>query len=273
VLKFPKPRPGIEALLRAALLREMWIAEHVRSPFVTESFEPPAGRRTCLYGVMPFYEGETLERRLARKPPVTLAAGLDIAIKLTKGIAALHRAGIIHRDIKPENIMLEAGGGLKLIDLGVARLRQIDEGESLEVPGTRSFMAPELFTGTAADESSDIFALGVTLYRMFSGGAYPYGEVEPFVQPRFGRPVPLAKVRPDLPAWLERALSRAIATERRERYTDAIELAFELEHGSLRAVPQAIEPPSLYERNPVRFWQVVSAVLFIALLIAAAHLS
>jgi serine/threonine protein phosphatase PrpC len=273
VLKFPKPRPGIEALLRAALLREMWIAEHVRSPFVTESFEPPAGRRTCLYGVMPFYEGETLERRLARKPPVTLAAGLDIAIKLTKGIAALHRAGIIHRDIKPENIMLEAGGGLKLIDLGVARLRQIDEGESLEVPGTRSFMAPELFTGTAADESSDIFALGVTLYRMFSGGAYPYGEVEPFVQPRFGRPVPLAKVRPDLPAWLERALSRAIATERRERYTDAIELAFELEHGSLRAVPQAIEPPSLYERNPVRFWQVVSALLFIALLIAAAHLS
>jgi hypothetical protein len=85
--------------------------------------------------------------------------------------------------------------------------------------------------------------------------------------------VPLAKVRPDLPAWLERALSRAIATERRERYTDAIELAFELEHGSLRAVPQAIEPPSLYERNPVRFWQVVSALLFIALLIAAAHLS
>jgi len=272
VLKFPKPRPGIEALLRAAMLREMWIAEHVRSPFVTESFEPPAGRRTCLYGVLPFYEGETLERRLARRPPVTLAAGLDIAIKLTKGIAALHRAGIIHRDVKPENIMLEAGGGLKLIDLGVARLRQLDEGESLEVPGTRSFMAPELFTGTAADESSDIFALGVTLYRMFSGGAYPYGEVEPFVQPRFGRPVPLAKVRPDLPAWLDRALSRAIATERRERYTDAIELAFELEHGSLRAVPLAIERPSLYERNPTRFWQVVAALLFVALLIALAHI-
>jgi len=272
VLKFPKPRPGIEPLLRAAMLREMWIAEHVRSPFVTESLEPPAERRTCLYGVLPFYEGETLEQRLARRPPMPLAAGLDIAIKLTKAIAALHRAGIIHRDVKPENVMLEANGGLKLIDLGVARLRQFDEGESLEVPGTRSYMAPELFTGMPADESTDIFALGVTLYRMFTGGAYPYGEVEPFVQPRFGRAVSLSKARPDLPAWLDRALSRAVATERRERHADAIELAFELEHGSVRAVPELVEPPSLYDRNPVRFWQVVSILLFVVLLIALAHL-
>jgi serine/threonine protein phosphatase PrpC len=271
VLKFPKPRPGIEPLLRAALLREMWIATHVKSPFVTESLEPPAERRTCLYGVLPFYEGETLEHRLARRPQVSLAAGLEIAIKLTKAIASLHRAGIIHRDIKPENIMLEQGGGLKLIDLGVARLRQFDEGESFEVPGTRSYMAPELFTGTQADESSDIFALGVTIYRMFGGGAYPYGEVEAFSQPRLGRAVALAKVRPDLPAWLDRALARAISVERRERYADAIEFAFELEHGSLRAVPHAVERPSLYERNPIRFWQVVSTLLFVALLVALAN--
>ena len=271
VLKFPKPRAGIEPLLRAALVREMWITGHVRSPYVTESLEPPAERRTCLYGVLPFYEGETLERRLARRPPMPLAAGLDIAIKLTKAIASLHRAGIIHRDIKPDNVMLEPDGGLKLIDLGVARLRQFDEGESLEVPGTRSYMAPELFAGTAADESTDIFALGVTLYRMFTGGAYPYGEVEPFAQPRFGRADPLTKRRPDLPAWLERALSRALAAERRERYADAIELAFELEHGSLRATPELVERVSLYDRNPVRFWQVVSALLLVAWLIAIAR--
>jgi serine/threonine protein kinase len=243
----------------------------VRSPFVTESFEPPAGRRTCLYGVMPYYDGETLERRLARRPQVTLAAGLDIAIKLTKGIAALHRAGIIHRDIKPENIMLEADGGLKLIDLGVARLTQFDEGESSELPGTRSYMAPELFTGTQADEITDIFALGVTIYRTFTGGAYPYGEVEPFAQPRLGRATSLAKLRPDLPAWLDRALMRAVATDRRERHADAIELAFELEHGSLRAVPELIGRPSFYERNPTRFWQIVSAILLIAFLVALAN--
>jgi serine/threonine protein phosphatase PrpC len=272
VLKFPKPRPGLDALLRAALLREMWIASHVRSPFVTEALEPPTERRTCLYGVLPYYEGETLERRLLRQPPVPLAGGLQISIKLTKAVAALHRAGIIHRDIKPENIMLEADGGLKLIDLGVARLRRFDEGESLEVPGTRSYMSPELFSGSPADESADIFALGVTIYRMFTGGAYPYGEVEAFSNPRLGKATSLARLRPDLPAWLDRVIARSIALDRRERPADAIEFGFELEHGSLRAIPHAMERQSLYDRHPVRFWQTVSAMLLIALLVALAHL-
>jgi serine/threonine protein kinase len=232
--------------------------------------EPADERRTCLYGVLPYYEGETLERRLLRRPQVPLSTGLDVSIKLTKALAALHRAGIVHRDVKPENVILESNGGLKLIDLGVARLRQFEEAESFETPGTRSYMAPELFAGAPAEEGSDIFALGVTLYRMFSGGAYPYGEVEPFAQPRFGRPTPLVKYRPDLPAWLDHCLARAFAPDRRERYVDAVEFAFELEHGSLRAVPHSIARPSLYDRNPVRFWQVVSLVLFIALLIALA---
>jgi serine/threonine protein phosphatase PrpC len=272
VIKFPRPRPGIEALLRTALLREMWIAGHVRSPFVSETLEPPGERRTCLYVVTPFYDGETLERRLARRPPLTLAAGLEIAGKLTKALAALHRAGIIHRDIKPENILLERDGGLKLIDLGVARLRQFDETDAPERPGTRSYMAPELFEGREADESTDIFSLGVTIYRMFTAGAYPYGEIEAFAQPRLGRPVALAKHRPDLPAWLDRAIVRAIAVDPRERYADAIEFAFELEHGALRAVPRTMERITLYDRNPVRFWQAIAALLTIALLVALAHL-
>ena len=272
VIKFPKPRPGLEPLLRTAMLREMWIAGHVRSPFITETCEPLPERRTCLYGVLPYYHGETLERRLMRRPSLTLSVGLDIAVKLAKALAALHRAGIIHRDIKPDNILLERGGGLKLIDLGVARLRQSDDTESVEVPGTRSYMAPELFAGTNADESTDIFALGVTIYRMFTAGAYPYGEIEAFAQPRLDQPVALAKLRPDLPAWLERAIARAIAVEWRERYADAIEFAFELEHGALRAVPLTLTRPSFYERNPLRFWQLVAALLFVALMIALAHL-
>ncbi|MBM0107373.1 bifunctional protein-serine/threonine kinase/phosphatase [Steroidobacter sp. S1-65] len=272
IMKFPKPRPGLDAVLRSALLRELWIASHVRSPFVTEVLEPTDERRTCFYGVLPYYEGETLERRLLRRPQMPLAAGLEVSIKLTKALATLHRAGIVHRDVKPENVILETNGGLKLIDLGVARLRQFDEPESFESPGTRSYMAPELFTGAQAEESSDIFALGVTIYRMFSGGAYPYGEVEAFAHPRFGSPTPLSKHRPDLPAWLDHCLARAFAVDRRDRYADAVEFAFELEHGSLRAVPQSLAKLSLYERNPVRFWQMVSSILLIALLVALAHI-
>jgi len=271
ILKFPKPRPGLEAIQRTALLREAWIASQVRSPFVTEAIEPPAERRSRVYGVLPCYEGETLEARLLRRPALSVAAGLDIAIKLAKGVAALHRAGIVHRDIKPENVILQPDGGLKLIDLGVARLPQIEDTELSSSPGTPSYMAPELFAGAQADEASDLFALGVTLYRAFSGGAYPYGEIEAFSQPRLGQPTPLSKHRPELPAWLEHTLARAIATDRAARFADTIELAFELEHGSVRAIPRSVMRQPLYERNPTRFWQIVATLLLIALLISLAR--
>jgi len=270
ILKFPKSRPGLDEMLRTALLRETWIASHVRSPFVTEAIEPPAERRTCVYGVLPNYSGETLEQRLLRRPAVTLAAGLDIAIKLAKAVAALHRAGIVHRDIKPENVILQPDGGLKLIDLGVARLPQLEDAEEAVSPGTPSYMAPELFGGASAGEASDIFALGVTIYRVFAGGAYPYGEIPAFSQPRFSRMTPLAKHRPDLPAWLDHVLARAVALEPAARFADAVEFAFELEHGSLRAAPVSVARTPLYERDPTRFWQVISALLLIALLVALA---
>jgi serine/threonine protein phosphatase PrpC len=271
IVKFPKSRPGLDEMLRTALLREAWIASHVRSPFVTEVIEPPIERRSCVYGVLPDYAGETLERRLTRRPPLTLSAGLDLALKLTKGVAALHRAGIVHRDIKPDNVILQADGGLKLIDLGVARLPLLEETDLSSAPGTPSYMAPELFGGDGATEASDIFALGVTVYRAFAGGAYPYGEIAAFSQPRFSRLTPLARYRPDLPAWLDHILARAVATDPQARFADAVEFAFELENGSLRAIPLSMGRVSLYDRNPTRFWQVVSALLLLALLVALAR--
>lgn len=270
ILKFPKPRPGLDDVLRTALLRETWIASQVRSPFVTEALEPPAERRTCLYGVMPCYAGETLERRLLRKPALTLGDGLDVAIKLAKAVAALHRAGIVHRDVKPENVILQPGGGLKLIDLGVARLPQREDTELANSPGTPSYMAPELFTGATASEASDLYALGVTVYRAFAGGAYPYGEIAPFSQPRFTKLTPLSRHRPDLPAWLDHVLARALAVDPQARFADVVEFAFELEHGADRARPLSVAPTPLYERNPARFWQIVSALLLIALLVSLA---
>jgi len=178
---------------------------------------------------------------------------------------------IIHRDIKPENVLLESGNsGLKLIDLGAARLPATEETGSVDIPGTPSYMAPELFNGAAGDERSDVYALGVTLYRAFSG-QYPYGEVEAFSHPRFNRRTPLSRHRPDLPAWLDAALARALAVKPEERHGDALELALELEH-NLAQGPVALIAPrlSLYERNPLRFWQITSLLLLIALIVVLA---
>ena len=269
ILKFPKPITGAESVLRDAFLREAWIAARVRSPWVGEAIELPAGRRTALYTALPFYEGETLERRLSRPPGLTLTSGLDYAIKLAGGVAALHRAGVVHRDIKPENVMLEAirdreVPGLRLIDLGVARLPHMEDIPAPYAPGTPSYMAPELLAGAPGDERSDQFALGVTIYRMFTG-AYPYGEIEPFSHPRFKRAKPLAAHRPDLPAWLDEALARATAADPEDRFGDVFEFIFALEHGAIRAAPPAPRRRPLYDRNPLLVWKVVAALLAVAL--------
>ncbi|QQP93150.1 bifunctional protein-serine/threonine kinase/phosphatase (plasmid) [Skermanella sp. TT6] len=268
VVKFPQPMVATDATHHSAFLREAWVSARIHSPWIGEVIEVPAERQTCLYSTMPFYEGETLEKRLGRKPRLNLRDGVEIAIKLCKAVAALHRAGIIHRDIKPDNVILEPRGGLRLIDLGVVRLPRIEDFPAADIPGTPSYMAPELLAGQAGDELSDVYALGITVYRAFSNH-YPYGEVEPFSRPRFGKPAPLSRYRPDLPGWLDAVLDRAVAVDRRDRVADAIEFASELESGLARGSPVSLRKPPLYDRNPVRFWQTVSLVLALTLLFSA----
>ena len=269
VLKFPKALVGSDRIVKGAFLRETWLASKIRNQYVGEVLQLNADRQTQLYLAFPFYDGETLESRLKRSPQLSLATGLDIARKLAKGLAAIHRAGVIHRDVKPDNVILLAPkqgqeAGLKLVDFGVARDKRSDALEEASGPGTPSFMAPELFSGAAADEKSDQFALGVTIYRLFTR-QYPYGEIEPFSHPKFGAPTPLTAHRPDLPAWLDRAVLRAVAIDPEQRHADVLELMFELEHGADRAAPILVQQKSLYQRNPLRFWQIVAALLTILL--------
>lgn len=269
-LKFPHPRLEGEGIYRRAFLREAAVAAQVRSPYVAEVIELPPDRQTRLYSAMPFYVGETLERRLKRNP-VSLADGVAIASQLGRAVDALHRRRVVHRDIKPDNVLLLKAGGLKLLDLGVARLPGIETAPDEDIPGTPSYLAPEMFDGNAGDERTDVYALGVTLYRMFSGH-YPYGETEAFARPRFGRRQPLAHYRPDLPAWLDAVLARATAVQADERYAHVADLVSELEAGFAGAggtAPQRRQP--LYARNPLRFWQGLSLLLLIALLISLAR--
>lgn len=268
VLKFPKPAMLSESGARLAFTREAIVGARVHSPFVAEVIDVPSERQSRLYVAMPHYQGETLEQRLS-DTRIGLTAGVAIAAKLARGVAALHRLHIIHRDIKPDNVILMPGGGLRLIDLGVARLPKVEEFSSSEVPGTPSYMAPELFDGQAGSEASDQFALGVTLYRMFTGH-YPYGEVEAFSRPKFDKPQRPSRYRPDMPGWLEATLLRAVAVDPGERFGDVIELLRALEDGGVHAIGAAQRPRSLYERNPLRFWQGTSLMLFIALMVALA---
>ncbi len=266
-LKFPKPQVAAVATYRAAFVREAWVGARVNSPWVGRIIELPPGRQTCLYTVMPLYQGELLETRLARRPSLGLEEGRNIAIKLARAAAALHRAGIIHRDIKPDNVILESDASLKLIDLGVVRIPGLEDFPSEDIPGTPGYMAPEMFAGEPGNEATDIYALGVTMFRAFTG-EFPYGNPDATSPPRRDRPKELSALRPDLSAWLQAALGRAIAIDPSERFRDMSEFAVEMEAGPARAPAAVRRPRTLYERAPLQFWQGVAALLGLALLLA-----
>jgi serine/threonine protein phosphatase PrpC len=265
--KFPKPQVAELATHRAAFVREAWVGARVNCPWLGRTIELPPGRQTCLYTVMPLYQGELLEVRLARRPAIGLEEGRNIAIKLARAGAALHRLGIIHRDIKPDNVILETGGSLKLIDLGVVRVPGLEDFPPEDIPGTPAYMAPEMFTGEPGNEATDLYALGVTMFQAFTG-EFPYGNADATGPPRRERPKELCALRPDLPAWLQAALGRAITVDPAERFHDMSEFAMEMEAGPTRIAAPVRRPATLYERAPVRFWQGIAALLGIALLVS-----
>jgi serine/threonine protein phosphatase PrpC len=265
VLKFPKPQVASVAAYHAAFVREAWVGARVHSPWVGRIIELPPGRQTCLYTVMPLYQGELMETRITRSPLLGLEEGRNIAIKLARAVGALHRVGIIHRDIKPDNVILEFDGSLKLIDLGVVRVPGLEEFSHEEIPGTPGYLAPEMYAGEAGNEATDVYALGVTMFRAFTG-EFPYGNPDVQGTLRRDRPKQLSDLRPDLPAWLQATLGRAIAINPTERFRDVTDFALEMEAGPARAPLPTRRPLTLYERAPVRVWQGVAALLALALL-------
>ena len=162
-------------------------------------------------------------------------------------------------------MILEGGGSLKLIDLGVVRVPGLEEFPPEHIPGTQAYMAPEMFAGEAGNETTDIYALGVTMFRAFTG-EFPYGNLDATSPPRGNQPRDFSELRPDLPAWLQTALARAIALDPAKRFHDMSECAFEMEAGPPRAPTEIRRPRTLYERAPLQVWQGIAALLAFALL-------
>lgn len=261
-LKFPKPRVDEDANVRQSLVRERWLAGKIDNENILAPSAIDPARQSRLYVVMPFLDALPLET-LMTPAPMSLMRGLTIARQLSRAIAALNRQGIFHRDIKPENVLVLPDDSVRLLDLGFAYMPGMLAPGPSTAPGTPAYMAPELIKGAQGDARSEVFALGVTLYRMFSAGRSPYG---------FNGRVPLRYHRPDLPAWLDLVLEKAMQTDPERRYQDALEVCAELDRfaaGGGETEPAA--PLPLIERNPLMFWKTVAAILLILLLIALAH--
>ena len=260
VLKTLQPALADDPGSQSALLMEEWLTKRVTSHYFPQAVPLVAGQRSCLYFVMSYHEGATLQQRLDQGQHFTVAEVAQIGIRLAKGLSALHRLHVIHRDIKPANLHGGADGKLRILDLGVA-LNPWTEVGARGNAGTPSFIAPELFAGEAATEQADIYAAGVSLYHLLTR-KYPYGEIEPFQHPRFGEPVPPTRYRPDIPRWLENVILKAVARDRAKRFETVEEMLLTLEQGEMKPLA-ALPPTPLIERCTPVVWQGLALLSFL----------
>jgi serine/threonine protein kinase len=181
-----------------------------------------------LFIAMEYLDGEKLSDVIQRDGPLDMGRAVRLCLQFAEGLEAAHRAGVIHRDIKPDNIMVvgeEGAETIKLMDFGIARLRDVATTSRLTRPdvimGTPAYMAPEQAEGKEISERTDIYALGIVFYEMLSGQV-------PFKAPTAAAvllkqvqeiPVPLRKLRREVPTEIERIVMQALEKkpERRQR--------------------------------------------------------
>jgi putative methionine-R-sulfoxide reductase with GAF domain len=176
---------------------------------------------------MEYLPGRTLKDIEQKEKILPLGRGLAIAKGICNGLAAAHRIGVLHRDLKPENVMVADDGKPRLMDFGIAVETGgfVPSGET--VPGTPQFLAPELLQGESPSVRTDVYAMGVVLYEMFTGRVPIDDDNTARLVRRIVREaLPLvATLRPDLPPELAGILDRAVAKDPEARFADAAALA------------------------------------------------
>ncbi len=195
--------------------------------------------------VMEHVEGETLQARLRRGPPLSIGEMLRYGAEMAAALDAAHRQGIVHRDLKPGNIMLTKSG-VKLLDFGLAKAMRppveapTPAGDALTdalsltkdgaILGTLQYMSPEQLEGREADIRSDIFALGVVLYEMASGkplhGSASHAALVAAILS--SEPIPISGWQKAVPSSLERTIKQCLEKDPDQRWQNAGDLEREL---------------------------------------------
>ena len=235
-IKVLSPKLATDRSSVERLRREAGLAMRLEHPNVCRILRLGESEDGLIYLVMPFLKGELLSDREVRGGPMDVAVGIDILRQVCAGLHHAHELLIVHRDLKPENIMLvEAdGGGARAVvmDFGLAKERRA-EGQLAKLTatgiilGTPEFMSPEQIRGKQLDARSDIYALGIVAFEMFTGKLPFQGRnaQEMMIARLRGQPLKLRQLRADAPEGLEKALARAMESHPDARYDTALEFA------------------------------------------------
>lgn len=238
-LKILLPRLSRDPSAVERLRREAAIAERLNHPNVCPILRLGETSDRMLYLVMPFLEGEPLSEREGAHGPFSLAEGIPILVQACHGLQHAHDLGIVHRDLKPENIMLVPDTSQPnetravVMDFGLAKQRRA--GPELAkltqtgiVLGTPEFMSPEQIRGKTLDGRSDVFALGVLAFELFTGQLPFSGKSaqDTMIARLRGGPRSLRQIREDLPSKLEAVIQRCLVVDVAGRYQSMTELGY-----------------------------------------------
>lgn len=271
VLKTPDIRFADDTVYLEAFSREYWAGRRIDHPAVMKIY--PAVDSPLLYHLCEFVEGQTLRQWMRDNPQPPLEQVRKLAVNLISALRAFQRQGMVHGDLKPENIMLQTDGELKIIDFGSVQVSGLQELEAditvFQPPGALDYCAPEYLRGEKGSTQSDIFSLGMILYEVLCG-ELPFKRTILAHQQSDRRCTwnyqPLTVRRPSIPLWVDLALKKAVAAYPRNRYTAFSELLQDLTVPNPQLLRQQRRMP-LAEKHPVQFWQFVSLLLALSLLL------
>jgi serine/threonine-protein kinase len=237
-VKFIDPMMASATNARVRFEREAKAAAQIRNPNVVQVFDHGIDESGTPYIVMELLEGEDLGARLKRERRLPLAQVVTLMSQVAKGLRRAHESGIVHRDLKPGNIYMarvEEEEVVKILDFGLAKAFSADAVDDVTVSGvvlgSPHYMSPEQARGSKnLDHRSDIWSLGIILYRCLTG-------VVPFQGDQVGdlvikicteRVPPPSKIAPDLMPYLDRFFERALARDPDQRFQNVREMAAEL---------------------------------------------
>jgi Tol biopolymer transport system component len=243
--------------------------------------------------VMELVEGRPLAE-LIKVGGLPLGVLLRVGVNISDAIGAAHQRGITHRDLKPANVMVGSDGRVKVLDFGLAKLREAEaeyNGETRlpagdltgegRIIGTVAYMSPEQAEGKPVDSRSDIFSLGVLLHEMAVGEKPFRGDTNVSIISSILKDTPssITDLNPDLPAGLAKVIRRSLAKDPSRRYQSAIDLRNELEElkqesdSGIRTVTSVTVPGARAKAALAtpRNMPIAGGVLLIVVLAAAAY--
>lgn len=264
-IKILHPELSTHAHVRSRFLREGRVANTVNHPGAVKVVDEDEDSSGAVFLVMELLDGESLEARAARldgKLPVDEV--LAAADQLLDVLIAAHDKGVIHRDLKPENVFLTRDGQIKVLDFGIARLRELSTASSAtragSTMGSPQAMPPEQARGLwdEVDARSDLWAVGALMFALLAGRSVHEGRTtnEVLLSAMTKPAAPLASVVPTIHGAVARVVDRALAYERDGRWPDAramqnaVRHAFhEIHKAPISTAPKLTVPPSVADRT------------------------